>query len=187
VRLALTRTVALLGVIAVASACGSSSTPSASGSPHSPSPRAHATPTVEKPGKSCRARLGAPVTFRLPGSRTVVRVAPTHEHVYTGRLATYASAHSPAYGYFLKIPVRLTAVGPGTWRIERLDFIVHTQGRDLTVDSGNGGFSGASHVITSTFLDAGDSNKTNIVIDSPSPHGTMTYEPAGKLACSWTF
>jgi len=127
------------------------------------------------------------VTFRLPKSPTVVRVAPKRVHVYTGRLASYASAYPPANGYFLKIPLTLAGLGPGTWQIDRLAFVIHAGGRTVDVNSGNGGFSGASHVLTSTFLDKGDVDKTNLVIDSPASHGVMSYEPKGKLACSWTF
>jgi len=125
--------------------------------------------------------------FRDPANHVVVTILTKKAKVYTGRLASYASAYPPAYGYFIKFPIRLTDVGPQTWQIDPTWFVLHANGRKLTVDDGNGPYSGASHVLAPTFLDPGESDRTNLVIDSPAAHGELTYEPKGKLACTWPF
>lgn len=131
--------------------------------------------------------IGGSVMFRDPASHAVVIVKTKHVKTYSGRLASYASAYPPSHGYFVKIPVKLTDVGPGTWRIDRTWFVLHAGGLRLTMDDGNGPFSGASNVLGSTFLDPGQSDASSIVIDSPSTHGELSYEPKHKLACTWTF
>jgi hypothetical protein len=127
------------------------------------------------------------VSFRDPAYDTVVRIRTGRAHVYSGRLAQYASAYPPTHGHFVKVPVRLTDVGPGVWRIKATAFVLHAGGLDLTVESGTGPYSGAAHELVGTFLMPGDTDATNIVIDTPSAHGRLEYRPKGRLACTWTF
>jgi hypothetical protein len=186
-RSSLAAVIAALALSAVLSACGGSDSPAVAGpSGHTRTPSSSATPTVLPPGKRCHAALGGTVVFRDPVNHITVKVQTGRVHVYSGRLATYASAYPPSYGYFVKIPIHLTDVGPLLWQIQPSWFVLHAGGRALTVESGNGPYSGASHQLVATFLDPGDTDKTNVVIDTPSPHGKLVYAPKGHTVCSWT-
>jgi hypothetical protein len=104
----------------------------------------------------------------------------------TSALSSYA--HGPANGYFLIVPIRLTNIGRMGIAIDPTQFRLTTSsGRQLTVDSGNAPYSGASHVLDPTFLVRGGSEPGPLIYDTPQLHGQITYRPGGRPACTWTF
>jgi len=111
--------------------CSSSSPTLTTGTtpPTRPTPTSPAGPHIVKAGASCRTHTGAGVTLRDPANHVVVTIATKKAKAYSGRLANYASAYPPEYGYFIKIPIKLTDIGPGTWRIDPTWFVLHTDGR----------------------------------------------------------
>jgi hypothetical protein len=184
--LAVTLAVAALAV--AAAGCGTSTrthqiittlTPTPSGSPRSAA--------LVKTGKSCQRRVGQTVLMREPGKRTRLAMVLKKVHTTTGRLNTYSTAHYPTYGYWVVVPIIIKSYGPGLLRVNPESFVLRAGGQTHTVYDGSGGFSGLSHVLDPTFLSTGDVDRGPLAFDSPATHGTFSWEPDGKLACTWTF
>jgi hypothetical protein len=171
---------------AVLAGCSSGS----SGGPilqQTPSPRPTPSPTstLVAAGAHCRQPLGGTIAFEDGKHGLALRITTKKARVVDHALASYA--HGPANGHYLIVDVNLKNISINGLQVDPTKFVfTTTNGRKLTVDSGNAPSSGAGHVLDPTYLVSQASEQGPLIYDTPQTHGHIAFVVSGKTACTWT-
>jgi hypothetical protein len=140
---------------------------------------------VHRAYRTLRAGHGGVV--RSPKQHASLRVDVGVPSVSEHRLSpTYGVP--PVHGHYLTFRVRVSDTGRVPIELRRLDFFVRTPGAGkTTTDDGNAPASGSGSQLDTTELEPGQSVSNNLTFDVATPHGTLFYAPAGRVALAWRF
>jgi hypothetical protein len=132
-------------------------------------------------------RAGHSGVVRSPAQHASVRVTVSKPSVSATRLSpTYGVP--PVHGHYVTFRVRVADTGKVAIELRRLDFFLRTPGAaKTTTDDGNAPASGSGSQLDSTELEPGQRVNNNLTFDVATPHGTLYYAPAGRIALAWRF
>jgi hypothetical protein len=132
-------------------------------------------------------RAGHRGVVRSPKQHASVRVSVGKPSVSSTRLSpTYGVP--PVHGHYVTFRVRVADTGKVPIELRRLDFFVRTPGAaKTTTDDGNAPASGSGSQLDTTELEPGQRVSNNLTFDVATPHGTLFYAPAGRIALAWRF
>jgi hypothetical protein len=179
---------AVFTILAVSlSACaGASSAPVTPRTSPTVVPTTPARPAVLAAGAHCQAAVGRAVDFEDTKTALYLRVTLARPRVVDHALSSYA--RGPSSGHFVIVDTTVQNLSDTGLLVNPTQFVVTTSsGRKVTVESGNGPYSGASRVLDQTYLTPSTNEHGSLIYDSPQAHGRIAFRQAGKAACTWTF
>jgi hypothetical protein len=142
-------------------------------------------PIVHRAYRTLRA--GHSGVVRAPKQHASLQVSVGVPSVSETRLSpTYGVP--PLHGHYVTFRVRVADTGKVAIELRRLDFFVRTPGAGrTTTDDGNAPASGSGSQLDTTELEPGQRVADNLTFDVATPHGTLYYAPAGRVALAWRF
>lgn len=169
--------------VALGGCAGSGSSPATTSAPPT-TPAPSPTPTLLAAGPNCRQKVPGTISFEDAKRGLALKISTAKPKVRTRSFSSYA--RGPSNGYFLSLEVTITNIGGNAYQLDPTTFVFTTSGgRKLTVNSGNAPISGASRVLTPTYLFAGTTAQGPLIYDTPQTSGRISLVQSGKTACTW--